>query len=137
MTQDSNNLLTELSCLVVEDNPFTVITLRKALESLGIAEITSASNGQEALDVIDNMKYSPGAILLDLRMPIMGGVELLSRLSDRKYTGCVILISEIDNETQSAVEQLAKDSNINLTGRLPVPPNLHELSRLLMKCTDE
>lgn len=136
MAASSNNMVTQLNCLVVEDNPFTIITLRKALESLGITKVISAPNGQDALDVIDDMKQHTQVILLDLRMPVMGGIEFLSRLSDRKYPGSVILTSMVNNETQLAVGKLAQKCNINLIGNLSNPPYIQELSHLLSNCTE-
>jgi len=129
-------MFTQLNCLVVEDNPFTMIKLRKSLGSLGITEITSATNGQDALDVIDDIKNHPQVILLDLRMPVMGGIEFLSRLSDRKYSGSVILTSLINNETQLAVGKLAQKYNIDLIGSLSDPTHIEELSHLLSNFTE-
>jgi CheY-like chemotaxis protein len=136
MTDDTINDLQTLSCLVVEDNPFTSIEICKQLTVLGIEQIIVASNGQEGLAKIDTMESPPGVILLDLRMPVMGGTEMLSRLSDRKYDGAVIIISGVDSDTLSAVEKLACESNVKLIGSMPKPSDTDELSSLLLKCID-
>jgi CheY-like chemotaxis protein len=104
---------------------------------LGIEQITAASNGQEGLEKIDSMESPPEVILLDLRMPVMGGTEMLSRLSDRKYDGAVIIVSGVDSDTLSAVEKLAHESNVRLTGSLPKPPDKNVLSDSLLKCIDQ
>ncbi len=136
MTDITTNDLQTLSCLVVEDNPFTSIDICKQLTLLGIKQITAASNGQEGLTKIDTMESPPGVILLDLRMPVMGGTEMLSRLSDRKYDGAVIFVSGVDGDTLSAVEDLARESNVRLIGSLPKPPDKNMLFSLLLKCVD-
>jgi CheY-like chemotaxis protein len=82
------------------------------------------------------MESPPAVILLDLRMPVMGGTEMLSRLADRKYTGFIIIVSGVDEETLHAVEKLAHDHNVSLTGSLAKPPDIQALSNLLMKCID-
>jgi hypothetical protein len=69
-------------------------------------------------------------------MPVMGGAEMLSRLSDRKYAGTVIIISGVDDDVLSAVEKLAHESNLKLAGTMSKPPNEQILSNLLMKCVD-
>ena len=60
--------------LIVEDE----VTLNEAyqliLEQQGY-EVAVAFNGQEALEVTKN--FNPDLILLDLRMPVMDGVEFL------------------------------------------------------------
>lgn len=96
MTGHTNNDIPVLSCLVVEDNAFATIKICKALGSLGITQITTASNGREGLETIDSMKSPPAVILLDLRMPVMGGTEMLSRLADRRYAGWIIIVSGTD-----------------------------------------
>ena len=136
MTGAINNELHALSCLVVEDNAFTSIDICNKLSALGINQIMTASNGQEGLKIIDAMETPPAVILLDLRMPVMGGTETLSRLSDRKYSGHVIIISGVDDDTLSAVEKYAHDSNVNLTGCLSKPADEQVMSNLLSKCID-
>lgn len=63
------------SVLIVEDD----VDLRDAyvliLQSEGI-DTVSAENGQVALDII-KAKGDPGVIFLDLRMPVMNGIEFL------------------------------------------------------------
>jgi len=131
MSLDANNNFSELAILVVEDNAFTTIVISKTLNSLGISQIESASDGREALDKINQAQ--PHVILLDLRLPVMGGVELITRLSDQNYDGHVIVMSGVEKETMSTVEQLALDKNISLLGCLHKPPSATDLSDLLSK----
>ena len=123
--------------LVVEDNTFTSLVICKTLKSLGVEEIDTAKNGQEALIKIEDISVSPNIILLDLRMPGMGGVELLTRLADRKYEGQVILTSGVDDDTLSSVEKMARENNIQLLGALPKPLSAESLSAVLSKIPDE
>jgi CheY-like chemotaxis protein len=136
MTAAINYDLQALSCLVVEDNAFTSIDICNKLGALGINQIMTASNGQEGLEIIDVMETPPAVILLDLRMPVMGGTETLSRLSDRKYTGYVVIVSGVDDDTLGAVEKYARDCNVRLVGCLSKPPDEQLLSNLLSKCVD-
>lgn len=131
MTAGAIKQISELSVLVVEDNAFTSIVICKMLNSLGIFQIETVADGREALDKIGDLQ--PHVVLLDLRMPVMGGVELLSRLADQKFIGNVVLMSGVEDDTLSSVEQLGRESDISILGSLKKPPNAEDLSKLLSK----
>jgi len=63
--------------LVVDDNPVSRELVREVLQSPDI-EVLEASNGQEALDRIT--ASFPDLVLLDLRMPGMGGFNVLQEI---------------------------------------------------------
>jgi CheY-like chemotaxis protein/anti-sigma regulatory factor (Ser/Thr protein kinase) len=67
--------------LVVEDERATRHFLSKVLEAAGY-EVEVAENGAEALHLLDGKTYD--LLLLDVWMPGMTGLELLSRLAGRE-----------------------------------------------------
>jgi FixJ family two-component response regulator len=80
---------------------------------------------------MENAEPPPDVLLVDLRMPGMSGLELLTRLSERGYGGAVILISGTDEETLAVVWELAKDRNVNVLGALAKPVDAQSLADLL------
>lgn len=71
--------------LIVDDEPLVQIGLKTMLakeHSNNIEVIGTASNGQEAWDIIS--KDPPDIVIADIRMPVMTGLELLSK-SHNKY----------------------------------------------------
>ncbi|MHA1679561.1 MAG: response regulator [Promethearchaeota archaeon] len=62
-------------CLVVDDEPNFCETMKDILEEFGCKVIT-ATNGLEAIEMvrIGNFKF----VLMDIRMPLMNGVEALA-----------------------------------------------------------
>lgn len=60
--------------LIVDDDPFLRETLEKLLEIVGISS-HSASNGDEAMKMLDNTKYT--MILTDMKMPGVDGIDLI------------------------------------------------------------
>jgi CheY-like chemotaxis protein len=68
--------------LIVEDDQGTQVAIRDILEILDY-EVLIASNGREALDMIDKHDNTIDLILSDLVMPEMGGVELYQQLLER------------------------------------------------------
>lgn len=58
--------------LIAEDQPENRLLLRKLLEPFGF-ELREAVNGEEAVDI--NEQWNPHLIWMDMRMPIMGGLD--------------------------------------------------------------
>jgi DNA-binding NtrC family response regulator len=67
--------------LVVDDDPYLTTQLRKLLESDELS-VDTVSNAQEALTALAAADYS--VMITDLRMPGMGGMELIREVSQRR-----------------------------------------------------
>lgn len=95
-----------MNLLVVEDE----IRLRNSIvnhipwEENGIQVVGQAANGVEALALIDRKK--PDIILMDLQMPEMDGMTLITRLRENQHFMKIIILSGHDNFTyaQKAME---------------------------------
>jgi two-component system response regulator RegX3 len=75
--------------LVVEDYPSLQYLYRAALEKEGY-EVTVAQNGEEALTNVH--EHEPDLILLDLLMPIEGGLEFLRAFDAKKHPSVKIVV---------------------------------------------
>ena len=63
-----------LRTLIVDDEPIARRVLREKLELINDVELVAeADNGEKALERISELK--PDLVLLDLQMPVMGGLE--------------------------------------------------------------
>ena len=131
MSGDTKRDISSLSFLVIDDNEFTRIIITKALGALGATGVATVANGAGALADMESAEPPPDVLLVDLRMPGMSGLELLTRLSERGYGGAVILISGTDEETLAAARELAKDRNVNVLGSLAKPVDTQSLADLL------
>src|SRR4051812_25162120 len=67
--------------LVVDDDPYLTTQLRKLLESEELS-VDTVSSAQEALTALGTTDYS--VLITDLRMPGMGGMELIREVSQRR-----------------------------------------------------
>ena len=76
--------------LVVDDNEDNLLLLAFVLEQLDCTCIT-ATDGQTALDLARN--YQPTLILLDMMLPDMDGMEVLSRLRHNPLTTMIPVIA--------------------------------------------
>lgn len=76
--------------LVVDDEENLRLVLRTFLKKNGF-EVEVAENGEEALPLIDG--FGPDFVLTDVRMPRMGGMDLLSALKAKGNDATVIVMS--------------------------------------------
>ena len=85
MADTTEDPMTSLRCLVVDDHPFQRKVVRTMLLRLGINQVTEASDGKEALERVG--AEPPDVVFCDLQMPSMDGVELLRHLGQGGYEG--------------------------------------------------
>lgn len=89
---------TKKTIMVVDDNPDIITIVKTILEGKGHA-VLSASSGLELLNMLKNQK--PDLIILDIMMPEMDGLEVLSRLkaaSDTATIPVILLTAKVQYE---------------------------------------
>jgi len=87
--------------LIVDDEKNIRTTLSAYLLSLGY-EQEIAVNGQEALDKLKDYKYD--LVLLDIKMPVMNGIQILKemrRLEDKTNVIMITAYGTIENAVES------------------------------------
>jgi CheY-like chemotaxis protein len=88
----------EKTIMVVDDNPDIITIVRTILEGKGF-NVLSASGGAECLEVLKTQK--PDLIVLDIMMPEMDGLEVLTRLkamSELANVPVVLLTAKVQYE---------------------------------------
>ena len=93
------------SVLIIEDDNDLREAYVMILQSEGI-DVHAAENGKAALDILQK-KGNPGIIFLDLRMPVMGGLEFLETYDAPAHEDTeVIVFSNYDakNEIDAAYD---------------------------------
>jgi len=93
--------------LVVDDDPDILQTLALCLSSEGY-RVTTAANGQEALDLLG--KERPACVLLDLMMPVMDGWQFVAELEQRGGRNSPLLILSADRAVQGHAAKLRAEA---------------------------
>jgi two-component system, response regulator, stage 0 sporulation protein F len=87
----------DLQVLIIEDEQLLNEAYARVLGAANIA-LLRAYNGKEALDILRTEK--PDIILLDLRMPVMDGIEFLKKLKPKENLpdSKIIVFSNYDDQ---------------------------------------
>ncbi len=85
--------------MIVEDDPMVAELNRRYIERVpGFVFSTAVSNGDEALEILKKSQID--LVLLDIFMPGMNGLELLSKIRQQSYSVDVIVVSAArDNQS--------------------------------------
>jgi threonine synthase len=75
---------------IVDDEPNVRTLIRRILQSQGNYQLSEASNGKDAIEMINREK--PSLILLDLMMPDMDGFQVMDALQTKKETKDIPII---------------------------------------------
>ena len=84
--------------LVVDDEENLRLVLRTLLRRHGY-EVETAVSGEDALGMVDS--FGPDVVLTDVRMPKMGGLDLLTTLKAKGNEATVIVMSAYGNMDQA------------------------------------
>ena len=122
--------------LLVEDNADDEMLSLRALRNANITnEILVARDGVEALDQIfgtgtfkDRGPLNPAVVLLDLKLPLVSGLEVLERIRQTKHTRklpVVILTSS------SEEEDVARSYELNANSYVRKPVEFGEFTKVV------
>ena len=97
-----------LRTLIVDDEPIARKVLREELGSFDDVEVIGeAENGAVALEKIS--ADHPDLVLLDLQMPVMGGLEVVRNLRHGMHMPVIVMVTAYDQYALQAFEAGAID----------------------------
>ncbi|NMX94848.1 MULTISPECIES: EAL domain-containing response regulator [unclassified Pseudomonas] len=121
---------TSLRVLVLEDHLFQRSVAVNLLKQLGCGEVLEASNGTEALAVLQGVG-SVDVVVCDLQMEGMDGLEFIQRISAHGQVGAIIVSSGLPGDVRRAVSQMGALLGVNMLGDTGKPLQIETLQPLL------
>jgi DNA-binding NarL/FixJ family response regulator len=117
MNTPISNLDQPVRLLVVDDQSL----MREGIASLLVLQdeievLDTAANGKEAID--KTRRLQPDVILMDVRMPIMNGVEATATIK-REFPACKILMLTTFDDDEYVVDALLAGANGYLLKNIP------------------
>jgi two-component system, chemotaxis family, protein-glutamate methylesterase/glutaminase len=125
---------TPLRILVVDDSTLMRRLLRELLESdPEVRVVGEAANGREALDQVSDLR--PDLITLDVRMPVMDGIETTRQLMAYHPTPILVLTASLNSyEIDITFEMLGAGAlDVMEKPRLGDPVAVEEARRILLR----
>ena len=118
------------SALIVDDEAHMRLYLKLILKELGVETVLEAANGMEGFERYQQER--PELVLMDITMPIMGGLEALNRITEFEEDAVVIMMTSV--ATRQSVEKSALNGAVQYL--LKDTPK-EELSRRIMETFEE
>ena len=113
------------SILIVDDEVEAVNLLKSILERKGYT-VYGALNGQDGIDIIKTKK--PDLVFLDVKMPGMTGVDVLSKLKEENVSAKIILVTGLSDG-----EQIDKARALGVLGVFKKPIRISALNELIQQ----
>ena len=88
---DDGEAAFKLTAVIVDDAPLMRSMLREILERQNFEVVGEAGDGHSALEVVSRAK--PHLVTLDITMPVMDGLESLSRIKKQHPEVQVVMVS--------------------------------------------
>ena len=131
VTQHSFKAFSGKNILLVEDN---LINQKVLLNLLHLSEmnISVANNGKEAVDMVKESEIPFDLVLMDINMPIMDGLKLVSLVrNDPSYKSVPIVIITTEGAHEDRERALALGANEYITKPIQTTKIIDSAKRLL------
>jgi DNA-binding NtrC family response regulator len=115
--------------LLVDDEDDFLNTLSQRLEVRGL-KVTGATRGEEAVDLVDKQEFD--AIVIDLAMPGMDGLETLKQIKENHPEAEIIMLSG-----QGSIKKSTEAMKLGAEDFLEKPVDIQELLKKIAEAKDK
>ncbi|ANF96444.1 hypothetical protein AR543_10810 [Paenibacillus bovis] len=117
--------------LIVEDNPINSQVIQLQLKKMGITNVHTAINGQEAVSIYLSHNYL--MVLMDNRMPVMDGFQATRKIRELEATEMRVAVPIIALTANTSQEDRQRCLDVGMDDILTKPVNLDSLTRIMHK----
>ncbi|MCX6028520.1 MAG: response regulator [Chloroflexi bacterium] len=103
-----------LRVLIADDESIRLLSLRAQLAALGHRVVAEASTGEEAVALAD--RWRPDLAILDIKMPLMDGIEAAERITQTRPIPIILLTAY----SEAQLVERAAQANISAYLMKPV-----------------
>lgn len=115
-----------LKILIVDDEPDMVSSLSRVLRARGF-EVDAACDGKEAIQ--KNLRWEPDAVIMDVRMPRLNGIDACLEVQRARSGVLVILMTGFSDALDEVNESIFAEAGRN--GRVELMMKPLDLDRVL------
>ena len=123
--------MSELSFLVVEDQPYQRNLIVSMLEGMKAKHIVAAANPREALQLLKTATDPVDVIVTELQFAGIDGLELIRHIGAARACPSVIIATALERAIVACVEAMSAAYGVNLLGAIEKPVTTRRLSELL------
>jgi CheY-like chemotaxis protein len=129
-----------VNILIVEDDALDVINIQRSLDKMGIFyQLHTAKNGEEAIKALtdfsdNNPNKLPDFVLIDINMPRMNGIELLTQIRQNeewKHLKCFIITTSDEKNDHDAAKKLGISGYIIKPLKLSNPSSMDAFNLMI------
>jgi prevent-host-death family protein len=109
--------------LIAEDEVLLALALSDQLRRRGFEVVGIARDGQEAVEL--SREQRPDAVLMDIRMPVVDGIEATRRIMAERQT-CIVVLSAL-----AEYDAIGRAQEAGARGYLVKPANVEQIVQAL------
>jgi len=98
--------MSQIRLVIADDEPIIRMDLKTILEEMGHSIVGEAADGQKALELTRSLR--PDVVIMDIKMPVMDGLNAAKRISEEKIAPVVLLTAY----SQKDLIERAKDAGV-------------------------
>ena len=109
------------SVLVIDDSSVQRAHGAALCREMGIVTVHEASNGSEALALLEALNPAPALLIIDLEMPTMDGPELLAQLRQRRIDIPIVVASSRERALIQSVSHMGSVLGLRILDTVQKP----------------